>query len=77
MDDFAYAPIACSIFTGLSAVSRMRVANINRSSEGALALENVRIFPSESVFGRIHQCRVGGLSGSEIESDGFRSGTPT
>jgi hypothetical protein len=68
MDDFAYAPIACSIFT---AVSRMRGANISRSSEGTLPIESVRTFPSESVSGGIHQCQVGGLSGSEVESRRF------
>jgi hypothetical protein len=71
MDDFAYAPIACSIFTGSNAVSRMRGANISRSSEGTLPIESVRTFPSESVSGGIHQCQVGGLSGSEVESRRF------
>jgi hypothetical protein len=54
-------PIAESIFTTvpsgiffserLNAVSRMRVANISWSSNGALAMEKVRTFPSASVSG--------------------------
>jgi hypothetical protein len=36
-----------------------------------MAIENVRTFPSESVSGRIRQCQVGGLSGSEVESRWF------
>ena len=35
----------------LNAVSRIRVTNINRLSNGALAIENVRVFPSESFSG--------------------------
>jgi hypothetical protein len=33
--------------------------------------KSVRTFSSESVSGRIHQCQVGGLSGSEVESRRF------
>lgn len=54
-------PIAESILTSvptgallserLNAVSRIRVANINWLSDGELAIEKVRVFPSESVSG--------------------------
>ena len=54
-------PMAESIFTAvpspmflnerLNAVSRILVANTSWFSNGALAMENVRVFPSESVSG--------------------------
>src|SRR5215469_2238248 len=72
---FTAVPIGIAFKDRLKAVSRMRVANISRSSNGALAIENVRTFPSESVSGGFtnvrsedHQCQVGGLPGSEFES---------
>jgi hypothetical protein len=73
MDDFAYAPIACSIFT---AVSRMRGADISRFSEGALAIENVRTFLSSRFPGGFTNVRSEGCPGLRSNPDGFRTATP-
>lgn len=45
------SPSGTVLSTRLNAVSRMRVAMVICSSKGALAIENVRIFPSASVSG--------------------------
>ncbi len=48
----------------------IRVANVSCSSKGGLAIEKVRIFPSESVSGGIEQCKIRRLSGFEGETCG-------
>jgi hypothetical protein len=55
----------------LNAVSRMRVVNIKWFSNGELAIEKVRVFPSASVSGALASVRFGGLSRFEIELRGF------
>ena len=70
-------PIAESMFTTVpsgiffserfNAVSRMRVANLSWSSNGALAIEKVRTFPSASVSGGFSNVAFNGLLGLEIK----------
>jgi hypothetical protein len=74
-------PIAESIFTTvpsgiffserLNAVSRMRVANISWSSNGALAMEKVRTFPSASVSGGFGNVRSADCPGLKSNPVGF------
>src|SRR5215467_12652688 len=74
-------PIAESIFTTvpsgtffnerLNAVSRIRVANISSSSNGALTMEKVRIFPSESVSGGFSNVRSTDCPGLKSNPGGF------
>jgi len=44
-------PSGIRLSARLKALSRILVATIRRSSNGGLAMENVRMFPSESVSG--------------------------
>src|SRR5215510_15247635 len=74
-------PIAESIFTTvpsgtfvnerLNAVSRIRVANISWSSNGALAMEKVRTFPLESVSGGFNNVRSEDCPGLKSNPAGF------
>ena len=74
-------PVAESIFTTvpsrtffserLNAVSRMRVANLTWSSNGALAMEKVRTFPSESVSGGFSNVRSTDCPGLKSNPGGF------
>lgn len=73
--------IAESIFTSvpsgrffrerLNAVSRVRVANINWFSKGELAIENVRVFPSESVSGGFSSVTSADCPGLKSNCNGF------
>ena len=52
----------------LKAVSRIRVVKTNSFSNGGLAMEKVRVFPSASVSGGSMECDIGELPCFELES---------
>jgi len=52
-------------------VSRMRVANITWASNGELAIEKVRVFPSESVSGGSNSVTSADCPGLKSNRDGF------
>src|SRR5258708_13675290 len=74
-------PVGESIFTAvpmgtffserLNAVSRMRVVNINWFSNGELAIEKVRVFPSESVSGGLDSVTSADCPVFQSNSEGF------
>src|SRR6185312_16315742 len=55
----------------LNAVSRRRVANMSSLSHGALAIENVRVLPSESVSGGSTSVRSAVWPALKLKSAGF------
>jgi hypothetical protein len=69
----AAEPIFASVFSGtffserLKAVSRIRVVNTSSFSNGALAIEKVRVSLCVS-FRWVSECQIGGLPRFEVES---------
>src|ERR1017187_224379 len=57
----------------LKAVSRMRVMKTNLYAKGALAMENVRVFPSASVSGGAVRVTSANWPALKLNPDGFRS----
>jgi hypothetical protein len=57
--------------TRLNAVSRMRVATMRLFSYGALAIVNVRVFPSASVSDGVSRVISTAWPASNVQPDGF------
>src|SRR6187397_526298 len=68
---FTTVPSGTFLSERLNAVSRMRVANLSWSLNGALAMEKVRTFPSESVSGGFSKVRSTDCPGLKSNPGGF------
>jgi len=77
MKEPAAAPICTSVASGtffserLNAVSRIRVVNTNSFSNGGLAMEKVRVFPSASVSGGTVSVTSANCPALKLNPEGF------
>ena len=76
MDDSAYAPIACSIFTGLNAVSRMEWRTSADPQKAHWQSKTFEHFLPSRFPGGFTNVRSEGCPGLRSNPDGFRTGTP-
>src|ERR1035437_9126322 len=68
---FTAEPCGIAFNTRLNAVLRIRVATIRVSSWGALAMENVRVFPSASVAAGLSKVMSRNWPALNVQFDGF------